>query len=89
MDSSAAPGVTATESGGLESREIIRVAAKIAERGGPSIVDVTELCPMFDISGSTSRMAVCVVLRIMAGVAAKNGQMIDDAIRRPGWQHGR
>jgi agmatinase len=89
MDSSAAPGVTATESGGLESREIIRVAAKIAERGGPSIIDVTELCPMFDISGSTSRMAVCVTLRIMAGVAVKNGQMIDDAIRRPGWQHGR
>ena len=78
MDSSAAPGVTSTESGGLESREIMRVAAKIAERGGPTVVDVTELCPMFDISGSTSRMAVCVVLRIMAGVAVKNGNMIDE-----------
>lgn len=89
MDSSAAPGVTSTESGGLESREIIRVAAKIAERGGPNIIDVTELCPMFDISGSTSRMAVCVVLRIMAGVAAKKGETIDDRVRRPGWKHGR
>ena len=89
MDSSAAPGVTATESGGLEAREIMQVAAKIADRGGPSVFDVTELCPMFDVSGQTSRMAVCVVLRIMAGVAAKDGRTIDDAIRRPGWQHGR
>lgn len=88
MDSSAAPGVTATESGGLESREIMRVAAKISDRGGPTVIDVTELCPMFDISGSTSRMAVCVVLRIMAGIAAKDGAVIDDSIRRPGWQHG-
>ena len=88
MDSSAAPGVTATESGGLESREIMRVAAKIANRGGPTIYDVTELCPMFDVSGSTSRMAVCVILRILAGVGAKEGQTIDGSIRRPGWQHG-
>jgi len=88
MDSSAAPGVTATEPGGLEAREIMRVAAKIAARGGPSIIDVSELCPMFDVSGSTSRMAVCVTLRIMAGVAVKNGQTIDAGIRRPGWQHG-
>lgn len=88
MDSSAAPGVTATEPGGLESREIMRVAAKIADRGGPTIYDVTELCPMFDVSGSTSRMAVCVVLRIMAGVNAKKGKVIESSIRRPGWQHG-
>ncbi len=89
MDSSAAPGVTATEPGGLESREIMRVAAKIADRGGPSVIEVSELCPMFDISGSTSRMAVCVALRIMAGVAVKNGNTIDDSLRRAGWQHGK
>ncbi|MCY3830109.1 MAG: agmatinase family protein [Rhodospirillaceae bacterium] len=88
MDSSAAPGVTATEPGGLESREIMQVAARIAERGGPGIIDVTELCPMFDVSGSTSRMAVCVVMRIMAGVAANRGQTVDETLRRPGWQHG-
>lgn len=88
MDSSAAPGVTATEPGGLESREIMRIAARIVDSGGPGIIDVTELCPMFDVSGSTSRMAVCVVLRIMAGVAAARGDTVDDSIRRPGWQHG-
>lgn len=88
MDSSAAPGVTATEPGGLESREMIQVATKIADRGGPTVIDVSELCPMFDISGSTSRMAVCVVSRIMAGVAVKNGKTIDETVRREGWTHG-
>ena len=89
LDSSAAPGVTATEPGGLESREIIRVAAKIAKCGGPTVLDITELCPMFDISSSTSRTAVCVVLRIMAGIAALQGQTVDTDLRRPGWKHGK
>lgn len=88
MDSSAAPGVTATEPGGLESREMMRVAAKIAKRGGPTVFDVTELCPMFDVSGATSRLAVCIVLRIMAEVAARKGDVIGDDVRRPGWTHG-
>ena len=87
MDSSSAPGVTATEPGGLEAREIIRVAAKIAARGGLSVIDVTELCPMYDISGQTSRMAVCVVLRIMAGIAMTHGETLDESVRRPGWTH--
>ncbi|MBS38514.1 MAG: hypothetical protein CMO26_21640 [Thiotrichales bacterium] len=87
MDSSSAPGVTATEPGGLEAREIMRIAARISDAGGPTVIDVSELCPMFDVSGSTSRMAVCVVLRILAGVAAKNGQTLDESLRRPGWQH--
>ena len=88
MDSSCAPGVTATEPGGLEAREIMRVAARIAAAGGPRVIDVSELCPMFDVSGSTSRMAVCVVLRILAGVAHRNGKTLDDTLRRPGWRHG-
>ena len=87
MDSSVAPGVTATETGGLESREIMQIASRLGETGGPSIIDVTELCPMFDVSGSTSRMAVCVVLRIMAGVAMLNGDTLDESLRRPGWTH--
>ncbi len=87
MDSSCAPGVTATEPGGLETREIVRVAAKISDAGGPSVIDVSELCPMFDVGGSTSRMAVCVVLRILAGIAMKNGKTLDDSLRRPGWKH--
>lgn len=87
MDSSAAPGVTSTEPGGLESREIMRVAAAIARVGGPTVFDITELCPMFDISNSTSRMAVCVILRILAEIAAIKGDVISEDLRRPGWKH--
>ena len=86
LDSSAAPGVTATEPGGLESREIMRVASRISKQQGVSVIDVTELCPMFDVSGSTSRTAVCVVLRIMAEIAQLQGQTLDESIRRPGWK---
>lgn len=86
MDSSSAPGVTATEPGGLESREIMQVASKISARGGLSVIDVTELCPMFDVSGSTSRLAVCIVLRIMAGIAHLHGRTLDESLRRPGWK---
>jgi len=86
LDSSAAPGVTATEPGGLESREIMRVASRISQQQTVSVIDVTELCPMFDVSGSTSRTAVCVVLRIMAEIANLKGQTLDDSIRRPGWK---
>ena len=86
LDSSAAPGVTATEPGGLESREIMRVASRISKEKRISVIDVTELCPMFDVSGSTSRTAVCVVLRIMAEIAHLKGQTLDESIRRQGWQ---
>jgi arginase family enzyme len=64
----------------------MRVASKISERGGLSVIDVTELCPMFDVSGSTSRMACCVVMRIMAGIALKHGKTLDESLRRPGWK---
>ncbi|MEM1361441.1 MAG: agmatinase family protein [Pseudomonadota bacterium] len=87
MDSSAAPGVTATEPGGLDSREIMRVASHIAKAGGPTVYDITELCPIYDISNATSRMAVAVILRILAEIAAINGDQVADDLRRPGWNH--
>ena len=60
MDASVAPGVTATEPGGLESREMMRIADALGRRGGPSVIEISELCPIFDVSGTTSRLAVCV-----------------------------
>lgn len=82
MDASAAPGVTAAEPGGLESREIMRIADMIGARGTVSVIDVTELCPIFDVSGTTSRLAVCVVLRIMAAIAKAHGQLVDPGLKR-------
>ena len=82
MDASAAPGVTATEPGGLESREMIRVADVIGERKTVSVIDVTELAPVYDVSGTTSRLAVCTVLRLMAAMARARGELVDPEIRR-------
>ena len=82
MDASDAPGVTAAEPGGLESREMMRVADAIGKRGTVSLIDVTELAPVFDVSGTTARLAVCMVLRLMAAMAKQRGEVLDPKIRR-------
>ncbi|MGH6934305.1 MAG: agmatinase family protein [Dongiaceae bacterium] len=82
MDASDAPGVTAAEPGGLESREMMRVADALGKRKNVSVIDVTELCPVFDVSGTTARLAVCMVLRIMAAQAKARGELLDPKIRR-------
>lgn len=82
MDASAAPGVTSTEPGGLESREMMRIAEMIGKRKTLSVIDVSELCPVFDVSGTAARLAVCVVTRIMAALAKERGEEIDASIRR-------
>ena len=84
MDASMAPGVTAAEPGGIESREMMRIAGLLGARGGVSVIEVSELCPIFDVSGTTSRLAVCVVLRILAALAQSRGEQVDQAIKRPG-----
>jgi agmatinase len=82
MDASAAPGVTSTEPGGLESREMVRVAEIIGERKEATVIDVTELAPVYDISGTTSRLAVCTVLRILSAMARARGELVDPRLRR-------
>jgi len=83
MDASMAPGVTSAEPGGLESREMMRIADAIGRRGGVSVIEVSELCPIFDVSGTTSRLAVCVVLRILAAMARSRGEQVDPGLKRP------
>ena len=83
MDASMAPGVTATEPGGIESREMMRIAGLLGARGGVSVIDISELCPIYDVSGTTSRLAVCVVLRVMAAIAQSRGELVDQSLRRP------
>ena len=78
-----APGVTWAEPGGLESREMMRIASALGRRGGVSVIEVSELCPIFDVSGTTARLAVCVVLRVMAAMARHRGQVVDQGIKRP------
>ncbi len=84
MDASMAPGVTAAEPGGLLSREAMRIAGALGKRKSVSVIEVSELCPIFDVSGTTSRLAVCVILRIMAAMAQARGELVDKSITRPG-----
>lgn len=82
MDASAAPGVTAPEPGGLESREIMKVANLLGQRGSVSLIEVSELAPVFDVSGTTSKLAAGIVLRLMAAMARERGELVDQTIRR-------
>jgi agmatinase len=82
MDASAAPGVTASEPGGLEAREIIRVADALGKRGSLSVIEVSELSPIFDVSGTTSKLAVCVILKMLAALYHKQGKIVDQSLRR-------
>ena len=82
MDASAAPGVTAAEPGGLESREIMRVVDILGKRGTLGVIEVSELSPVFDVSGTTARLAVCIVLKTMAAMLHKHGKTVDQSIRR-------
>jgi len=82
MDASAAPGVTAPEPGGFESREMMQIAAMLGNRGSVNVIEISELAPVFDVSGTTSKLAACIVLRLMASMARRRGDIIDQSIRR-------
>jgi arginase family enzyme len=61
---------------------MMRVADAIGARGTVGLIDVTELAPVFDVSGTTARLAVCMVLRLMAAMAKARGELLDPRIRR-------
>ena len=82
MDASAAPGVTAPEPGGLESREVMQLATLLGEKGAPSIIEISELSPVYDVSDTTSKLAACIVLRLMAANCKERGETVDQSIRR-------
>ena len=82
MDASAAPGVTAPEPGGFESREMMQTANLLGQRGSASIIEISDLAPVFDVSGATSKLAACIVLRLMASMTKQRGEFVDQKIRR-------
>ena len=74
--------------GRTESREMMRIAEMIGRQKTLSVIDVSELCPVFDVSGTAARLAVCVVTRIMAALAKERGEEIDASIRRSDLMRG-
>jgi agmatinase len=82
LDSSAAPGVTSPEPGGLEAREMMRVANHLGARGTVSVVDLTELCPVVDTNGITTKLGACFLLRLVAAMAKARGEKVDPGLKR-------
>jgi agmatinase len=61
---------------------MMRIAEIIGKKKSVTVIDVSELCPVFDGSGTAARLAVCVVTRIMAARAKARGEEIEASIRR-------
>ncbi len=64
IDAAYAPGTSGPEPGGLTSREII-TAARMIGRHGVSVFDIVELCPAYDASGITARLACYIIFNIL------------------------
>ena len=64
VDAAYAPGTSGPEPGGLTSREII-TAARMLGRHGVSIFDIVELCPAYDPSGITARLACYLIFNLL------------------------
>lgn len=82
MDASCAPGVTAPEPGGIETREIIQAASALGRRGSVGIVEVAELSPIYDINMITCKLAACIVYHFIASLAQSEGCRVDPSLRR-------
>lgn len=82
MDASCAPGVTAPEPGGIETREIIQAAGALGRRGSVGIIEVAELSPIYDINMITCKLAACTLFHFLASLAQSEGCRVDPALRR-------
>ena len=73
VDAAYAPGTSGPEPGGLTSREII-TAARMLGKHGVTIFDIVELCPAYDPSGITARLACYIIFNLLgAAHSAQQG----------------
>lgn len=68
IDASCMPGTTAPECFGLKGREIIQLA-RIAGMYGADVLEVSELCPYFDISHMSIKTAVLMIYHYLGSRA--------------------
>ncbi len=68
LDASCMPGTTAPESFGIKAREAIQVA-RIAGTYGADILEISELCPIFDVSQMSIKLACCIVYHYLGSRA--------------------
>jgi agmatinase len=68
LDASCAPGTTAPEPFGIKAREAIQLA-RIAGEYGASIMEISELCPLWDANNITSKLSCCMVYHFLGSRA--------------------
>lgn len=68
LDASCAPGTTAPEPFGLKAREAIQLA-RVAGTYGASIMEISELCPVWDSNNITGKLACCMVYHFLGSRA--------------------
>lgn len=64
IDAAYAPGTSGPEPGGLTSREIL-TAARMIGKHGVRMFDIVELCPAYDPSGITARLAAYIIFNLL------------------------
>ncbi len=69
VQSSDAPGVSASYPTGLTTEELLKAAHFAGLRQRIKAIDIVEVNPKFDVDGKTSKLAALVVMYFLAGVA--------------------
>lgn len=72
LDPSCAPGTTAPEPYGFKAREAIQLA-RIIGRYGATVLEISELCPIFDANNITSKLSCCMLYHYLGSRAATLG----------------
>ena len=62
------PGTTAPECFGIKSREAIQLA-RIAGTYGVDVLEISELCPIFDVSQMSIKLACCMIYHYLGSRA--------------------
>jgi len=68
LDASCMPGTTAPESFGIKAREAIQLA-RIAGIYGADVFELSELCPLFDVSYMSIKLACCLIYHYLGSRA--------------------
>ena len=67
-DASCMPGTTAPECFGIKPREALQIA-RIAGSYGADILEISELCPIFDVSQMSIKLACCMLYHYLGSRA--------------------
>ncbi len=68
LDASCMPGKTAPEPFGIKAREAIQIA-RIAGTYGADVLEISELCPIFDVSVMSTKLACCMLYHFLGSRA--------------------